>query len=31
MNQEWKAIKERLSEWNQRFTLMQSMLVQSKQ
>jgi len=26
MNQEWKAIKERLSEWKQRFAVMSSML-----
>jgi hypothetical protein len=29
MNQEWKAIKERLGEWKQRFALMQSMLNQT--
>jgi translation initiation factor 3 subunit M len=26
MNQEWKAIKERLHEWSSRFSVMQSML-----
>jgi len=30
MNQEWRAIKEKLGEWSQRFGLMQAMLQQSK-